>query len=121
MSDLSITQFMQLRPHQFPYVMKHDWWQYHPLEDTGIRCDLEIWLSRHAKDEGGGILKIHCLQAQYTQQDTVFPRFERPLHLEVKSIRDRQWEGYIYSFIDQETGMDLFECESFNAWIDSDE
>lgn len=121
MTDLSIIQFMQFSPQQFPYVTKHDWWQHYPLEGTGPRCDLEIWLSRDVTDQHIGILKICCLNAQYTQQDIVFQRFEHSLHLGVKSIRDRQWEGYIYAFIDQETGMELFECASFETWIVSNE
>lgn len=116
-SDPSIIQFTQLGPHQFPYVIKHDWWQHHPLEEFEIRSDLEVWLSRSATDEDGEMLKIRCSRAHYTGQGIVFPRFERPLHLGVKSIRDRQWEGYRYAFIDQETGMELFECEFFTAWI----
>ncbi len=39
------------------------------------------------------------------------------MHLRVESFQQRQWQEYVYVFVDDESGNKLFACQSFEAVI----
>jgi hypothetical protein len=118
MSENSILQFMQFSPHRFEYVIRHDWWNRYPIDDIGPRRELELWLCRTTVPEDGKVLKIRCfhVSSSTSSQEVLFQRFEKKLHLGVISIREQQWENYLYAFIDSDTGIDIFACQRFDVW-----
>jgi hypothetical protein len=114
-----IAYFVSLSPHEFLYVIRHDWWKHYLVDENNIRLEVEIWLSRDPNNNKADVLKIKCFQVYQVLESPIGIRFEQPLHLGVKSVRHWQWERSVYSFFDSNTGEELFNCQWFEVQLSS--
>ena len=113
--DRAIDEYLSFQPASFDFLDRFEMQQHEIWEDTyssKYSLSVEIWLSQYSSDEPHPQLRLRFEDVQkLCLQEQISPF---TLHLNIRSLRQDQWEYLRYAVTDEE-GRFSFYSRSFKA------
>ncbi|SRR5260370_40095546 len=113
--DRAIDEYLSFEPASFDFLNRIEVQQHELWEDTyssKYTLSVEIWLSQYSSNEPHSQLRLRFEEVQKLCLQEQFSPFT--LHLNIRSLRQDQWEYLRYAVTDEE-GRLSFYSRSFKA------
>lgn len=108
-SDKAINEYLSFEPASFDFLNRFEVQQHEIWEDTyssRYTLSVEIWLSRYSSDEPHSQLRLRFEEVQelcLREQSSLLT-----LHLNIRSLRQDQWEYLRYAVTDVEGKLSFY-------------